>query len=178
MGVLPMKFVVALLTAASIAAISAPASATAITAGSGWQNDQVDAAGTPSENSPWTFTVSGPAMFSVTDAYIVGDVYQLFDASMTLVDTSTFYVGGGVQADGSFLGQAWANGSYSHLEYHVGPGSYSFTVEGDGAGGLPAGFGVRLDSAVPEPATWALMLLGFGGMGLMLRRGRREAFAA
>ena len=29
--------------------------------------------------------------------------------------------------------------------------------------------------AVPEPATWALMLLGFGGMGLALRRGRRRS---
>jgi len=29
--------------------------------------------------------------------------------------------------------------------------------------------------AVPEPATWALMLLGFGGMGVALRRGRRRS---
>jgi len=28
--------------------------------------------------------------------------------------------------------------------------------------------------AVPEPASWALMLVGFGGMGLALRRGRRR----
>lgn len=28
--------------------------------------------------------------------------------------------------------------------------------------------------AVPEPATWALMLLGFGAMGLSLRRGRNS----
>jgi uncharacterized protein (DUF2141 family) len=27
---------------------------------------------------------------------------------------------------------------------------------------------------VPEPATWALMLLGFGGIGFALRRGRRQ----
>jgi hypothetical protein len=29
-------------------------------------------------------------------------------------------------------------------------------------------------SAVPEPSTWALMLLGFGGMGSLVRRGRRQ----
>ncbi len=31
--------------------------------------------------------------------------------------------------------------------------------------------------AVPEPATWGLMILGFGGVGAMLRSRRRPAFA-
>jgi PEP-CTERM motif len=31
--------------------------------------------------------------------------------------------------------------------------------------------------AVPEPAAWALMLLGFGGIGLAMRRRRRPALA-
>jgi hypothetical protein len=31
-------------------------------------------------------------------------------------------------------------------------------------------------SAVPEPASWAMMLLGFGGLGAVLRR-RRTALA-
>jgi hypothetical protein len=31
-----------------------------------------------------------------------------------------------------------------------------------------------LTPAVPEPATWALMLLGFGGIGMSMRRGRRH----
>lgn len=36
----------------------------------------------------------------------------------------------------------------------------------DGVAGVPA---------VPEPGTWAMMLLGFGGMGVALRRRRRNA---
>jgi hypothetical protein len=32
--------------------------------------------------------------------------------------------------------------------------------------------------AVPEPATWAMMLIGFGGLGLALRTARRRALPA
>ncbi len=38
------------------------------------------------------------------------------------------------------------------------------------AGGTPGG--------VPEPATWAMMLVGFGGMGALLRHRRRQGRAA
>ncbi len=32
--------------------------------------------------------------------------------------------------------------------------------------------------AVPEPAAWALMIAGFGGVGAALRSNRRRQFAA
>ena len=32
--------------------------------------------------------------------------------------------------------------------------------------------------AVPEPSTWALMMVGFGGLGAMLRRRSRTALTA
>ncbi|WP_293450743.1 PEPxxWA-CTERM sorting domain-containing protein [Phenylobacterium sp.] len=38
------------------------------------------------------------------------------------------------------------------------------------------GFRIYVETAVPEPATWALMLLGFGGLGCALR-GRRSLAA-
>jgi hypothetical protein len=39
--------------------------------------------------------------------------------------------------------------------------------------GLVTGF----NAAVPEPATWAMMLLGFAGIGAVMRRRRRHVFA-
>lgn len=48
------------------------------------------------------------------------------------------------------------------------------TIDGGSATGVP----VTTTSAVPEPAVWAMMLVGFGGLGAMLRYRRRETFAA
>ena len=38
-------------------------------------------------------------------------------------------------------------------------------------------YAFRVDGAVPEPATWALMLMGFGLTGLLLRSDRRRVAA-
>ncbi len=38
-------------------------------------------------------------------------------------------------------------------------------------------FSIAQDAAVPEPATWAMMLIGFGGIGAAMRRRKRVAFA-
>jgi len=48
--------------------------------------------------------------------------------------------------------------------------------------GLAGGNDFAIDNisvtAVPEPGTWALMIIGFGGAGAMLRSNRRKAVAA
>jgi len=39
------------------------------------------------------------------------------------------------------------------------------------------GLGDNVEAAVPEPKSWAMMFLGFGAMGLMLRAGKRQKVA-
>jgi hypothetical protein len=55
-----------------------------------------------------------------------------------------------------------------HFGASAGQALNSFTA--NGGGNFSADF-------VPEPATWGLMILGFGGMGAVLRSRRRRAFA-
>jgi hypothetical protein len=54
-------------------------------------------------------------------------------------------------------------------------GSYTFNFSGNagpGSGALTGNVTI-MAAPVPEAATWAMMILGFGGVGLMIRRRRR-----
>lgn len=65
--------------------------------------------------------------------------------------------------------------SYSYGQYQV-----VLTTSADGQGNvtLPHNLAETLTVAVPEPATWAMLILGLGAMGVVLRRRGRAAFAA
>jgi len=56
-------------------------------------------------------------------------------------------------------------------------GNHQITVNGNVVGTRKAGsyVGNMNISPVPEPATWAMMLLGFGAVGFAMRRRRRPA---
>jgi hypothetical protein len=58
--------------------------------------------------------------------------------------------------------------SYTSL---AGPSHAGFQGTGDEGWGVQ---NLAVTNAVPEPAAWALMLVGFGGIGTMMRNNRRR----
>lgn len=73
-------------------------------------------------------------------------------------------------------------GTFTSVDHVAGggvPGTYSvttrYTLNAPTAG---SAISTGAIAAVPEPATWALMIMGFGGAGAMIRRRRQVAVAA
>jgi hypothetical protein len=54
---------------------------------------------------------------------------------------------------------------------------FTYTLNSPSGGATLSGNASFYQAAVPEPATWALMLIGFGGIGMAMRRRRRPVLA-
>src|SRR5689334_9502542 len=127
------RLVQCLLRSALVLTPAASVQATALPAGSGWHDDVITAPLTRTANSPWTFTIAFPAILSIVDGFIPGDIYTL-DGDLS--GTTAFYAGSSsaIQATGVYGGY-WSDASYSKLALRIMPGSYSFAISGNGAGG-------------------------------------------
>lgn len=72
-------------------------------------------------------------------------------------------------------------GGPTGLNFSSGPITFGFAMRGGGTGNVGTlqydlradNFALTVNNAVPEPATWALMLVGFGGVGVAMRRHRK-----
>ena len=176
----------ALSIAAFAIGVPTPALAGVLLEDTGWQYDQVDVVGLPSESSPVTFNVSvedAPGIFSLSDGFIAGDVYTIsVNGGPNILSTFTVPTHGFDVAANNFGPAAvyfaadFLDPTWSHLQVLLAPGDYSITITGDGAGGIPAGFGVRLDSVgVPEPLSLSLFGAGLAGVAAMRRRKKKQA---
>jgi len=132
-------------------------------------------------NTPFDFTSGSPSPLVsavIPFASLPEDIFPelsgiaIFDVSaahlhVNVGDTFTFSLRGGAGAS-VLVTAPYAGGGRLESDYSPGfPGNYN----------LREALAFRSYVDVPEPATWGLMLVGFAGLGGMLRR-RRAAVAA
>jgi hypothetical protein len=141
-----------------------------------WRIDFEDTnAGSPfSDTVSWTNDLAGVYWFRViTNAFLGVDGPDDVDI------TAAFITGTGILSPINLLadpGNTDLTELYTLADLGLTAGNFTLTVEG--TRGDSSTIGGHVDAtAVPEPATWALMLLGFGGIGWQLRRRRSQVLA-
>lgn len=101
---------------------------------------------------------------------------------------NSFTVDGGViiaaafRADNDFISPSFDRLYFNIPIYDTGGTNYASLGSNNGTSiwnnqGLGGITFTRIDGAVPEPGTWALLLLGFGAVGSVLRRRKAVAIA-
>ena len=161
-------------------------------------------ANVPGTTPTVTFTVPTPFTFQSGDAYTIGEFLNSASATVLtgnshLGDTldgtlfnflGTVTVTNGMQftvthddgltliIDGiTVINQPGATSPVTQTFTYNGPaGNQAFQLVYGECCGAPAELEISLplSSAVPEPATWGMMLLGFAGLGFAFRQSRRK----
>ena len=135
----------------------------------------------------WSDADVGTSPFSASIDFnntLAGNYY----ASLTTADPAVFFTsltiyalvgGAGSATTGPALMQYMGGPTHgiTLLPASFGSGNYRLSFGGTTAGGGGEAGTLSFFTAVPEPGTWGLMLLGFGGIGLAMRRRRRSALA-
>ena len=107
----------------------------------------------------------GPASWTDNNTYLM-QTDLVYDVSMIVEADWTVYGGHG---EGSGTASAFVDPTFALGAFVINPGQYSFEFS-PGIGNAPS---------VPEPSTWAMMHLGFAGLGLLGHHAsRRTAVAA
>lgn len=149
--------------------LSSNVSAGPISVGGGWTTFQFGDVGLGFSEEPYAFTLAGNGLLKVTDAYRIGDTFDIYDSALGLLFSTSLPNDDSTDARGDFdfayADTRWSSGSIS-----LSAGSYSITgittasPFGDGNGG------VMVSNVVTSPATLALFAIGFAGLGWSKRK--------
>ncbi|MFL6760110.1 PEPxxWA-CTERM sorting domain-containing protein [Sphingomonas sp.] len=179
------KFMIALAGATALTAASAANAA--ITLGSTGQlsgsSTSVTSVITDNVNNPnkVTFTTNnaaagvGTSFFDFLESYASLGVFSVTTATNPASTVTLFNVLTGQPVYATTVATQTGSSYSLNLSTNLAANTwyrFTYTANMATAGDL-AGTANFYVATVPEPATWALMLLGFGGMGFALRRRRR-----
>ena len=177
-----------LTAAASVAAIVAAAPASAVT--------YVQNLGTVTTPPDAFFTPSILVQAGAVDAYYtftLASAFTVNGASFTSTNPNAVnFTSAGVYAGtatnlstGAPAGTRFAfnntqsidpgGNSIGYTPVQLAAGNYTIYVSGNAPSQNTIGSSIRFTAPVPEPATWGLMLLGFGMVGVGLRARRQQA---
>jgi hypothetical protein len=119
-----------------------------------------------------TFTTDVAGMLNI----LVGTVGGSAENNVTF--SNIFLTGTGLpNPNGVPLSQVLfdPNDTFARNGIMVGPGTFTLNIQGTPGtqnGSLSGNVAFTAAAAVPEPGTWAMMLLGFGAIGFSMRRRR------
>ena len=126
------------------------------------------------ETLPWTNTLSGIYGITLSTTAAVAGGANDVDITAAFLSGGSILGSLGLTPDGD---NTDLNEDYS-LNALLGSGTYTLTIQGTrGTTGSFGGNVAFTAAAVPEPATWAMMLFGFGAVGFAMRRRRQPTLA-
>jgi hypothetical protein len=120
----------------------------------------------------------------ITDLFVVSDQFGVYVNGVHWFDTPAMADWNALGASGPFQSPpylsdpnaAWASGLFSGATIVLKAGDVLSLTDihiPPQDNGAPFPDGTVAVKAVPEPATWAMMLIGLGGLGAVLRRSRK-----
>jgi hypothetical protein len=115
-------------------------------------------------------TVAGDqwtTFFHISGAYTAASA---INSSFSHDDGATVYV------DGAFAGGSAGETSVVSSNYTLAAGTHNVDLYYVAGNGTPSVLNFSTPGGVPEPASWALMIMGFGGIGAAMRS-RRQLLA-